>query len=581
MSETYGRDLGAQGGPGRPGADRGHVRCAGEGEQVVLTFRHDAALVGEAKAIGGRRFDWDTKTSIYPFGKLPQVVALADAHGIEVAPQVRTLVPSAVTWAGREMMSPGRALRQAAHLYLGHGLQPVPAWAVGDDGVCRCPRGTACARPGKHPRSVHAGPGPRDYSWRPLACSTHEEVERRFASDGRYAIANLMLAIPPGMLVIDQDNDDGGRQAIAGLAERLGELPATLCHDTPHGRHLIYRTPAGWTTRAWVGKDARNPLPAGVDLRVPGQVLMAPPSRVPGTHGPTRYGPASGPAAADLPGNYIAAWAPPRERARLVRPVTAAQPGRADAAASYVHARIIGISQDLAAREPGGRNAAIYTAALKVGSTLGAARITPGVGHAAVAWTDERVENVLMTAAEQNGYVADHSAAAGHAAIKSGLRNGLRNPRPLPDLGRRQTTRDPGPHGRDTRPELGAGGATPRASVARGRPASDEPTAVRAYPLAATCGTEPALGQILASKDAESVQGEGPVAGQWPDARVGDRPEAGAEGPAIGARCPSGGHPDWRDCPDGIQDQAWQPKVTQPDGPLVRPAEADEPQATS
>ncbi len=87
-----------------------------------------------------------------------------------------------------------------------------------------------------------------------------------------------MLAIPPRMLVIDQDFDDGGRQALAALADQLGELPATLRHDTPHGTHLIFRTPPGWTTRAWVGKDARNPLPSvilsfrvsrGCDLRRP------------------------------------------------------------------------------------------------------------------------------------------------------------------------------------------------------------------------------------------------------------------------------------------------------------------------
>ena len=152
------------------------------------------------------------------------------------------------------------AIVDAAHLYLSYGLRPVPAWAVRPDGPCSCPRGTDCARPGKHPRSVHAGPGPQDYSWKPLACTTHAEVDQRFASDGQYAAANLMLAIPEGMLVIDQDFDDGGLQAITALAGELGDLPATLSHGTPHGTHRIYRTPPGWTTRAWVGKDPKNPL---------------------------------------------------------------------------------------------------------------------------------------------------------------------------------------------------------------------------------------------------------------------------------------------------------------------------------
>jgi Bifunctional DNA primase/polymerase, N-terminal len=139
----------------------------------------------------------------------------------------------------------GRQLREFAHRYLEEGLWPVPAWGARPDGGCCCPRGADCPRSGKHPRSVHAGPGPRDYSWKPLACRTHAEVDQRLAPGGRYAAGNLMVAIPPGMMAIDRDDDDGGRIAIAELAGELGELPPTLAHRTPHGEHLIYRTPAG------------------------------------------------------------------------------------------------------------------------------------------------------------------------------------------------------------------------------------------------------------------------------------------------------------------------------------------------
>jgi hypothetical protein len=276
----------------------------------------------------------------------------------------------------------GPALRQSAHLYLGHGLHPVPAWGVTPGGACRCPRGAACPRPGKHPRSVHAGPGLREYSWEPLACHSSEQVDRRFADDGPYAGGNLMLAIPPGILVVDQDDDDGGPHAGPALAAQLGPLPATLTHATPHGAHHIYRTPPGWTGRAWVGKDTHNPLPPGVDLRVPGQVLVAPPSRVPAAGGLAAYGPVSGTAVADLPGAYLTAWTPPQPQPAPPRPAPV-PPDRAGTAASYVHAKITGIVADLAACEPGGRNTAIYTAALKTGSALGAARATPGAEHAA------------------------------------------------------------------------------------------------------------------------------------------------------------------------------------------------------
>ncbi len=333
-------------------------------------------------------------------------------------------------------------LRDFAHQYLRHGLRPVPAWGAQANGECCCPRGARCPQPGKHPRSVHVGPGEHDYSWKPLACQTHEEVEQRFAENGQYAEANLMLAIPAGILVIDQDNDDGGRQAITQLADQHGELPETLAHRTPHGVHRIYRTPPGWTGRAWVGKDARNPVPAGVDLRVPGQILMAPPSRVPGPGGTASYGPATGTTVADLPAAYVTAWTPPQTPATQPRRALPVPPDRADVAPTYVHAKVTGIVADVAAHQPGGRNTALYTAALKVGSTLGAARTTPGAEHATAEWTDQAAEEALMEAAERNGYIAKDGAAAARSAIRSGLRNGLRNPRALPDFTDR---RDPTP----------------------------------------------------------------------------------------------------------------------------------------
>jgi Bifunctional DNA primase/polymerase, N-terminal len=442
---------------GRHRADGSYVRCDREGDRVVLAFPYDLAMVTGAKAISGRSFDWTTKTNLYPFAQLPQVLAFAEAHGIEVTPQVRALVSVAAGLA-RQELNHGQAIRDAAHLYLSHRLLPVPAWAATPEGSCCCPRGTDCARPGKHPRSVHIGPGRHDYSWKPLVCTAHDEVEQRFGSDGGYAAANLMLAIPEGILAIDQDYDDGGRHALARLAGQLGELPATLHHRTPHGKHRIYRTPAGWTTRAWVGKDSRNPLPPGIDLRVPGQILMAPPSRVPGPHGLVSYGPITGTDVADLPAAYIDAWTPPAEQTRVARPPVPVPAVRADVAAAYVHARITGIAEDLAGLKPGGRNTAIYTAALKVGSTLGAARLTPGADHAVAAWTDQAAETALMTAAEQNGYIADHSAAAAQSAIRSGLRNGLSNPRPLPDIGAGHQTLRSAPQGQRAPQELCASG---------------------------------------------------------------------------------------------------------------------------
>ena len=361
--------------------------------------------------------------------------------------------PPATTRRRQKASVSGRRLRESAHRYLEEGLWPVPAWGARPGGECCCPRGADCPRPGKHPRSVHAGPGPRDYSWKPLACRSHAEVDQRFGPGSRYAAGNLMVAIPPGMMAIDRDDDDGGRAAIAELAGELGELPPTLTHRTPHGEHLIYRTPPGWKGRAWVGKDPANPVPAGVDLRMPGQILMAAPSVVPSPDGQARYGPVGPDRIAALPAAYLTAWTPPQPAPRTPSRPVPVPPDGADRAARYVHDALTDIAAELASRPPGGRNAAAYTAGLKAGSLLGAARTTPGAEQAAAAWTDEAAEQALIDAAQRNGYVDKDGEAEARRAIRSGLRNGLRRPRALPDFAAPARPR----------PRASATGATPNA----------------------------------------------------------------------------------------------------------------------
>ena len=372
----------------------------------------------------------------------------------------------------------GRRLREFAHRYLEAGLWPVPAWGARPGGECCCPRGADCPRPGKHPRSVHAGPGPHDYSWKPLACRSHAEVDQRFGPGSRYASGNLMVAIPPGMMAIDRDDDDGGRAAIAELAGELGELPPTLAHRTPHGEHLIYRTPPGWEGRAWVGKDPANPVPAGVDLRMPGQILMAAPSVVPVPGGQARYGPVGPDRIAALPAAYLTAWTPPQPAPRSPSQPMPVPPDGAGRAVRYVHDALTGIAAELASRPPGGRNAAAYTAGLKAGSLLGAARTTPGAEQAAAAWTDEAAEQALIDAAQRNGYVDKDGEAEARRAIRSGLRNGLRRPRALPDFATTRTA-----PAAQSRPRAAPGFAGP---VQRQAPSVLAPRAGRGQELAST-----------------------------------------------------------------------------------------------
>jgi hypothetical protein len=167
---------------------------------------------------------------------------------------------------------------------------------------------------------------------------------------------------------------------------------------------------------------------------MPGQVLMAAPSVVPGPDGQACYGPVSPDHAGPLPAAYLTAWTPPRPAPRLPSRPVPVPPDGADRAARYVHDAVTDIAAELASRPPGGRNAAAYTAGLKAGSLLGAARATPGAERAAAAWTDEAAEQALIDAAQRNGYIDKDGETEARRAILSGLRNGLRSPRTLPDF---------------------------------------------------------------------------------------------------------------------------------------------------
>ena len=114
---------------------------------------------------------------------------------------------------------------------------------------------------------------------------------------------------------------------------------------------------------------------------MPGQILMAAPSLVPGPDRPARYGPLTGDHVAALPGSYVTAWTPPQPRPRPAGRRVPVPPDSAGRAARYVHEAMTRIAGDLASRQPGGRNAAAYAAGLKAGSLLGAARSTPGAEH--------------------------------------------------------------------------------------------------------------------------------------------------------------------------------------------------------
>lgn len=159
--------------------------------------------------------------------------------------------------------------------------------------------------------------------------------------------AMVGAAVPDTVLVLDVDPRNGGsREALEAV---LGPLPPTLyvlSGREDGGAHLYYRRPPG----ALVA----TALPAGVDLKVNGYVIL-PPSIHPATGRPYTWKPAP---FAHLPTAAVIALRPPSPP-RAVQPLVGL-PGQGSAPRE---ASAAGLVRTVAQAEQGDRNAALYWAA--------------------------------------------------------------------------------------------------------------------------------------------------------------------------------------------------------------------------
>lgn len=118
----------------------------------------------------------------------------------------------------------------AADWYLAQGFLGFTLWGTDEHGACRCPKGSACdQKPGKHPIGGH---GFKD------ATDDPSNLRTRLSAGSR---PNLGVLVPEGCFGWDLDGDDAER--IRQLEATIGALPPTMGHETPNGRHAIYRWP--------------------------------------------------------------------------------------------------------------------------------------------------------------------------------------------------------------------------------------------------------------------------------------------------------------------------------------------------
>ena len=157
------------------------------------------------------------------------------------------------------MMTPTdvRPVRVDPLRYAELGYAVFPLHAVRADGRCTCGN-PDCRNVGKHPRTTH---GVKDASTVPALITSWWT---------RYPDANIGIAVPAGVVVLDVDPDKGGLESLRG--KHIPE-DAPCARTGGGGFHYWFRLPDGLEARNATG------ILSGVDLRAVGGYVVAPPSR--------------------------------------------------------------------------------------------------------------------------------------------------------------------------------------------------------------------------------------------------------------------------------------------------------------
>ena len=221
---------------------------------------------------------------------------------------------------------------------------------------------------------------------------------------------------PAGLLVVDFDS--GGGPAV--LAGRFGALPVTYRVVTPRGEHHYFAVPpvgAGVATREQLrssGRSTAGMLSPGVDTRGPGGYVLAAGSvrRVDGRR--VYYRGLGGSAVARAPGWLLDALLPPAPAYR------AAEVRRAG---PYAAAALRRETAGVAAAGPGGRNARLFGAAVRLGQLVAGGLLA-----------EDEVVLALEAAAARHVGIDGFTAGEVTRAVDNGLSYGRRRPRGAPSV---------------------------------------------------------------------------------------------------------------------------------------------------
>jgi hypothetical protein len=253
--------------------------------------------------------------------------------------------------------------------------------------------------------------------------STDELTVKRWWQQWPHAMIGVRMGEASGVWAIDPDapekvGDPDGRAAWAQLLAKHGDVH-THAHLTPGGgHHLLFK----WDADRPVTNREGALKGSGINVRGQGGYIIAPPSVRADGKSYQIAEPLDFFNFADAPEwLYELILTEPAKCSISERAAGQVRP-REPRNRSYAEAALRGECEAVATSRDGERNNTLNTAALKLGSLVGAGELSEG-----------EVIGALYAAAVACGYVADEGHRATMATVNSGLQAGIKQPREIPD----------------------------------------------------------------------------------------------------------------------------------------------------
>ncbi|WVN41774.1 bifunctional DNA primase/polymerase [beta proteobacterium MWH-UniP1] len=153
----------------------------------------------------------------------------------------------------------------AAIAYAERSYFVLPVWSCLSSGICRCPEGSSCGSPGKHPQGTLVPRGHKQ------AITNVETIKRWYAADPEAGVA--IYPAGSGLVVIDVDPRNGGDETLQALRAANQSFSQALdstvqARTQSGGSHYFFKAPTGASYPATLGK--------GVDIKYNGYVCVEP-----------------------------------------------------------------------------------------------------------------------------------------------------------------------------------------------------------------------------------------------------------------------------------------------------------------